>query len=131
MNIKYILKDEAGNEGTNLSLVQGETKALSCFFLDANGAPFAVVGSITELIAKIFLGVSTPSLQKKLSLSQVTLITGNGGTIGFSFSLSAVDSASIPASSTVNMSAVISTASSTQELDMPSALNVQAPLINN
>lgn len=131
MNIKYILKDELGNVGQSIALVQGETKTISCFFLDQNGATLALTQSITELVAKIFEGVSTPSLQKKLSLSAVTLISGNGGTIGFSFSLSGSDTTALPVSSTVNMSAVISGSGFSYELDMPAALNVASPLITN
>ena len=91
MDINYVLVDENNAHGRNIDIHQGEIKTISVYFLDAvMGIPKAF-SSISEVVVKLFEGVATPALVKKLSLSQVTLLSGLTGTIGISFPLAAAD----------------------------------------
>lgn len=131
MNLTCVIQDEKGLGGKTVDVRQGEIKTLQVFFLKANGAPYPFLGTITEIVVKISRGAGFAALQKLLSTTTVSKITSTelAGAIGISFGLTAADTAGLPVSSTTGMSVSVSTSSTTDEVDFPSAINVQAALV--
>lgn len=101
MNPKYLIQDERGNSGQYISLTQGESKTLKVFFQNADGSPLVILPTITEIVAKIYAGVSNPVIQKKISTTTLTklLSTDPAGCMGVEFTLTAADTATLVANS--------------------------------
>jgi hypothetical protein len=101
MTPKYLIQDDQGNSGTYVPCTQGETKNLSLYLRNRDDSPLLISEDITEIVAKIYTGVSTSAIQKKLSTETLTKITQDSpsGCIGFEFSLSPSDTTSIVANS--------------------------------
>lgn len=131
--LTYVLKDEMGRAGQNLAIHQGEIKTLSIYWFNPDGTP-AALASVVEIVAKIFMGISTMALSKTVSGSGgITLISGDGGTIGCKIALSAANTLAMPVSATIAMSLKIEDSASipaiVTELDLPAAFSVTAPLV--
>ncbi len=130
MDLNYVLEDEKGNAGQSIDLTQSEIKTIKVFWFKSNGVPYAPL-AITELLVKVFKGALITPLAKSLGDNTVSLISGNGGYIGFEFTMSASDTATLPISSTVGMSAiVINSTTGEDKLDLPNAFNVAAQLVS-
>jgi hypothetical protein len=132
MKLGYIIQDEDGIGGKNISVRQGENKILQFFLFKANGAP-KVFLSVDEVVLKISKGASATPLSKSLTGGGIALITSPelGGAIGFTVTLAAADTAGLPVSSTLNMSAAITdTGVQIDEQDFAASLDVSAPLVS-
>lgn len=109
---------------------QGDSLSLALFIVDENGIPQGL--QMTEIILKIFMGTNVSALIKKLSLSQVSAITGYGGAIGASFGLSPTDTAGLPVgniAATITFEDATSSPTYSTEIDIPSLLYVSAPIV--
>lgn len=98
MNLNYILKDDKGNVGQSIPLIQGESRIITCFLFNPDGSPFVYTPTMTNIALKIFSQINQSSIQKNYtdSPSKVTPITCSGGAvgiIGFQFTLTAADTA--------------------------------------
>lgn len=122
--MKYILVDELNAAGTALTFAQGDTKTIYCYFQNANGAPWYIPFSVTDIQVRI-QGVSGV-IAKALSNGVGVL----GSYIGFYFTLSATDSLNIPALRLgANVAVKIITPTSSQEIDLPGALVLTTPIV--
>lgn len=134
MSPKYLMQDERGNSGQYISLTQGESKIIKIFPQNADGTPFVITDTISEIVIKIYTGVSTPSLQKKLSLSTVTklLSTDPAGCMGFECPISATDSAGFVANSSgLPILITVTTSVGVIELNIQEGLLVDQPVVLN
>lgn len=131
--IKAIIQDELGNVSPSLPFRQGESKTLKIFLVDQNGVPQVIQSAdAAEIVFKIFIATGQSNLVKKLSLSQLTALTGLGGTIGIQVALSPTDTPQLPVSATVNASLTFedsATPTSVIEVDIPSAFSITAPIV--
>ena len=129
MNLNYVFEDEKGNVGQQIQVGQGETRTITCFWFLPNGIPYSPA-SIVAMVLKIFAGLGNSPVQKSILSSTITLISGNGGYIGFQFTITPTDSNLLPVSSTINMSASMTDSGGViSEQDFPSALNVTTDLV--
>lgn len=131
MTLTTVLQDEKGLGGKTVDVRQGEKKTIQIFFFKSNGAPYAFLGTITEIKVRISRGASYSAIEKLLSLTGVTKITSTelAGSIGVSFALSDTETLGMPVNATTGLSVTVSTSSTTDEVDVPSAINVQAALV--
>ena len=131
MNLDYVLKDEKNIAGQTLTIHKGELKTIKVFWFNQDGSPYVCAG-ITAMVVKIFKGTGITPLSKTIVDNDITLISSDdlGGAIGFQFSITAAESAALPVSSTVGMSAKVTVSTTAvDEQDFPSAFNVTAPLV--
>lgn len=134
MTPKYLIQDERGLSGQYISLTQGESKILKIFPQNADGSAMVLTDTITEIVAKIYTGVSSASIQKKLSTTTLTklLSTDPAGCLGFEFTLSAADTTSIVANSSgIPILIIITTSSGVIEMNFQEALLVDVPVVLN
>jgi len=132
MTPKYVIWDEYDNAGQNISLSQGEKRKIFLMFFQDSGMPRALDNAYDEIVVKVYTGVSSSPIQKKLSLSSVTEIKDtNLGLIGVSFTLTAVDTALITAATAGIPVKLIfsSTGTVTDEYNLPNPILVDAPTI--
>ena len=132
MKLGYVIEDEDGVGGKNISIRQGEIKSLKVFLYKSNGAPH-VFSDVDEATFKISKGASATPLSKSLTVAGVTEITSPelGGTIGFVLALTAAETAGLPVSSTLDMSLeVTDTGIAIDKQDFPDSLDVSAPLVS-
>ena len=127
--MKYTLTDERGNTGQQLTFDQGDDKVISITWLTAAGTPL-LLATVSEVVAKIFMGVTTPSLVKKLSLSQITLIGTTPSVTGCNITLSSADTTLLPVSPQLSITLVVTTNGKELNIDIPQALVVTAPLVS-
>lgn len=128
MNLHYLLKDEAGNVGVRIDLIQGERKTLQLYWFELSGLPFFAADP-TEITVAIFKGQGNAPLLKKLSLAKVTSLTAIDGDIGLEFELTEADTAALPVSAALSAEVIWVSAEGTFVLNLPGALNVAAPAV--
>lgn len=133
MSPKYLLKDNLGNVGKSVSIVQGESRDVTLFLFNDDGTPLVYTPTPTEILVKIYSTINQASIQYKQSLAKVVAVASTqlGGIIGLKFTLAAADSQGMaPNNSGLPMSAIFTDGSgNVLELDFQSAFNVSAPLI--
>lgn len=134
MKLNYIVKDNQGNAGQTIAITQGESRVISVFLFNNDGSPYVFSGAVSELLVKAFSAINQSSIQKKLSLSEVTLINltgGFSGMTGFQFVLSSANTTSMAANNSgLPMIATITdNDSNVLELDFISIFNVTAPVV--
>lgn len=131
--MKYLLQDNLGNVGQVLPLIVGESRQITVYLFEDNGLPFSLSDVPTEVLVKVFSNINQASIKKKLSTSDVALISQAGAVtsnlIGLQFTLATTDTAlmapnnnGLPMSITINGSKVT-------ELDIAAAFSVAVPLI--
>jgi hypothetical protein len=120
MQPAYIVQDQEGNTGQQVTITQGESDVVKVFMFAPSGAPLftSLVGrTVSELELKIFSTINAASILKKFSLSQVTVIKDDTlGLFGFSFALASADSAAMAANNAgLPMSAILTLSDGTIE----------------
>ena len=128
----YILQDEQNISGQTISLIQGDTKTIKCFLFNEDGSPRFILGTITELLVKVLASINGPSIQKRYSTSQVTLIKDDTlGLFGFEFTLSSADTLSMAANNSgLPLTAEITLSTgATIGINIQSGFDVQLPVV--
>ena len=132
MIANFVLRDEKGNSGKRLSILQGEIKHIELFLLDPGGAPYKYDPTANAATVKIFEGTGQTPLTKTVSGGAVTLITSTelDAIIGVSFDLSAADTLALPISSTLNLSLTLQVSTTRKDvIDCGACLSNSAPLV--
>lgn len=129
----YIIQDENNVSGQFITCTQGESKTAKLFLFNADGSPFFISGTISEIVIKIFSTINAASIVKKLSLSQVTKIADSTlGCFGFQWLMASADTAAMAANNTGLPGRVTLTMSdgTTKEYDFVALFLVEPPTVN-
>lgn len=135
MSPKYLVQDNLGHSGQYIPLSQGESRTIKIFFQNDDGTPLVFTGTISEIVAKIYTGVSSASIQKTLTAVTITklLSTDPAGMQGIEFNLTAANTAAIVANSSGIPVLVTITDSlgAVTELNFLELLLIDVPVVTN
>ncbi len=133
MTPKYLLQDNLGNSGTYIQMTQGESRTIKVFPLNADGTPMVFTATLSTIVAAIYTTVNLASIKKSLALSNLTKLisTDPAGCLGFEFTLTGADTASIVENSSgiPMLITITDSAGNVTELNFLEAFLIDVPVV--